>query len=1222
MAFKGDLANITLFDVFQTLNTNRQTGVLVLRRDGVMKKIQFSPEGVRIFFTRSARPLRLGEIFVRRGRVTRQDVEILLMQQKQEYRPIGQMLVESGKVSEEELHQTLRYHAEDEVYEVFGWDRGSFAFFDRDAEEGHNSNTPLSEVVLDAGGICLEAARRLDEIERLREIVPNDWEFYVRCDNATIDLGAISPEVAALFDALEEPGSVDGLRDIVSSTLFQVLRSLTALCELNVVRPLGTEELVEHARESRAAGRYERAARLLERAHERDPSDAAVLEECVGVLERIEEPEGLAERLAQLGAIRAAAGEHERALEHLEQSLHHDPGYVAAMLTQRDCFAALDDSERAAEATMRIARTYADQQDLKRAVDTCRDGLVVSPGSVPLRFHYAQLLARTDGATVAQSELRDIIDSARAPKAGGRTRRSRELLIACHTLLLRIDPSDEEAQTGLRELENQSSENRRRRRITVRVGIGAAALMLVLAVGVSLMPPSPDDMMEEAMAMRTAGNASGMQELLTRITVEHPDSKAATAAHGILNSVDDGAKQKAAEARALREASTREEYADLLKRLQSQLAEGALGEAVSELAYFLRRLSEKPAAFLRKELGPTIQIEVEQFIERAEREFGDDRGFVSTCERQMMQGDGTLLRNLGETEERLALVRGRNWPELSKQLTGKLKEALATGLVKGSKKQIEKYCKSMATAGSAMSGLDTLYFRVRSQHLKEQIRSAVKDARTEGRTLLGKCEFEGAIRYYRTAYERADSAAREQPRKHFKDLNNWIADRGLLEDLQKSIDEVQLVVSGLEELDQLIEQGREDTGFRLLRNLVNEHRLVQFERRYKMPYRVTSEPSGAKVIVDGRQVGVTPCAVEFDIAEGIDVRIEAPGFVPTEARLDITNPELDGLLTATLQKIGLWEHSLRGSPETRPVLHDGLVLVPTNEASLRALRVSDGKQMWEAESKLLERIKAAPLAFDGHALFVTTSGRLFRVRLSDGAIVGRLELPGEVHHDGVVVDGTAYFATRSRKLVAVRKGRTVYATDLAFVPVTGLLVHGQNVIVGTTDGELLVHSRKTGKEVRRLAAPDRSSFFGGIAALGDLVVAAAEDGYLHAFNPATGKHAWRYRMPVQLAASPLVDENFLYLPMRNGFVQAVTHAGKPGQRLDFRNSMACSPVFSDGFLYLAAANRLIAYDHKGKRRWWEVTFEDEMPLHLVVGESIIVAVTDGGSVLAYPADKR
>ena len=161
MAFKGDLTNISLFDVFQTLNSNRQTGVLVLQQQGVTKKIFISPEGVRIFFSRSARPLRLGEIFVNRGRLSPQDVEILLMQQKQDYRPIGELLVESGKVTEQEMEQTLRYHAEDEIYEIFGWDSGTFSFFDGQTDVD-SANTPLSDILIDPGGLCLEEARRLD----------------------------------------------------------------------------------------------------------------------------------------------------------------------------------------------------------------------------------------------------------------------------------------------------------------------------------------------------------------------------------------------------------------------------------------------------------------------------------------------------------------------------------------------------------------------------------------------------------------------------------------------------------------------------------------------------------------------------------------------------------------------------------------------------------------------------------------------------------------------------------------------------------------------------------------------------------------------------------------------------------------------------------------------------------------------------------------------------
>ena len=143
MAFKGDLTNISLFDVFQTLSQNKQTGVLVLTKEGATKKVHISPEGVRIFFTKSFRPLRLGEIFVRRGRITSQDVEILLLEQKKQYRPMGELLVESGKVTEEEVADILRYHAEDEIFEVFGWNSGNFAFYD--GQDVGDPATPLSD---------------------------------------------------------------------------------------------------------------------------------------------------------------------------------------------------------------------------------------------------------------------------------------------------------------------------------------------------------------------------------------------------------------------------------------------------------------------------------------------------------------------------------------------------------------------------------------------------------------------------------------------------------------------------------------------------------------------------------------------------------------------------------------------------------------------------------------------------------------------------------------------------------------------------------------------------------------------------------------------------------------------------------------------------------------------------------------------------------------------
>ena len=238
MAFKGDLKNISLFDVFQTLNQNKQTGVLVLQRDVVTKKIYISPDGVQIFYTRSFRPLRLGEIFTYRGIITQQDVEILLLEQKKDYRPIGQLLVESGKVTQAEVDRVLRYHAEDEIFEVFGWEQGTFAFYD--GQEASDNTTPLSEVIMDPAGLCLEAARRLDEMERLRVIIPSNDEFFCQADDLQPDREKNHVLVLAVYDTVAEPNSVDDLRDLVGLWLYDVLHAIAQLVEGVQLGGLGT----------------------------------------------------------------------------------------------------------------------------------------------------------------------------------------------------------------------------------------------------------------------------------------------------------------------------------------------------------------------------------------------------------------------------------------------------------------------------------------------------------------------------------------------------------------------------------------------------------------------------------------------------------------------------------------------------------------------------------------------------------------------------------------------------------------------------------------------------------------------------------------------------------------------------------------------------------------------------------------------------------------------
>ena len=52
MALGGDLRNINLADLFQTLTMNRQEGTLLVRNEAKEKRILFTPRGVSLASTR------------------------------------------------------------------------------------------------------------------------------------------------------------------------------------------------------------------------------------------------------------------------------------------------------------------------------------------------------------------------------------------------------------------------------------------------------------------------------------------------------------------------------------------------------------------------------------------------------------------------------------------------------------------------------------------------------------------------------------------------------------------------------------------------------------------------------------------------------------------------------------------------------------------------------------------------------------------------------------------------------------------------------------------------------------------------------------------------------------------------------------------------------------------------------------------------------------------
>ncbi len=1225
MAFKGDLKNISLFDVFQTLNTNNQTGVLVLQREGVTKKVHISPAGVRVFFSRSFRPLRLGEIFVRRGLITSQDVEILLLQQKQEYKPMGELLVLSGKVPREAIDQVLRYQAEDEIYEIFAWDSGTFAFFDG-ASAGEHANNPLSEVLLDSSGLCLEAARRLDEMERLRKVIPSNGEYFAQTEGLEPDRAANSAAVCAVYDALATPNSVDDLRDLVGLSLFDILRTLVCLLEGGLIRPLDSAELLAAATEARDQGRHERAAQLYEKAHRREPKNRAVLEECVRAVQRLGEPPRLAHHLANLGRLCVEEGDAEKAVEHLEQSLRHQSDNYDALFALRDAFMGQGQPDSAAETSLRIARAYSENGDLEQAIGACRSGLEIVPDSVALRYYLGQILMRVDRPEEAREELLTLVRETETNKKVMRSKKAHELLTGCFRLLLKINPQDEEAHQGLRNLDRLLLSTKRRRTLAVRGALAAALLALAAGVGVAFRGASPEQLFAAVVRAEQARDETAMQEAIDRLVGSHPDSEEATRAMRMRRALDQTRQQREQEQKR-REESLRAEFAEQWEGARSALAEGPPLEAIGQVDAFLERLRKPEAAFLRASMQPHVEYGLLTFLDRIASRFDADRGEVAVTEQKLKANFDRGAAMLLELENRLSGVRRWSWPTLLPNLIAKLDEIGASPAIGRAQEGIAEFRRRIEGSLSAFDNLDALFFTVRKERLRAEIGDTCDAARERGRQHQSNCEFVEARALYEAAYRKADSATDEEPRPYFRDLLQWIDQRRFREDMKERRDDMDRIVRQLALFESERREGREDAAFRIMRDLRREFRVVQFERKYRFPYRIDSTPRGAEVTLDGKVVGTTPVAVELDMSpQPVFVRISKPGFESAEVRLEPLDFNLTGLVEASLPKRTLWEKEISGGTEAPAVIHGGLALVATSNASLLAFRLEDGSVAWEAATKDLERIKVAPVVCGDYACFVTGAGRLYRVHLKDGKPAGRTDLPGQVLFD-LAVDGARLFvATRERHLICLEGRETVWQKPLAATPSTRVLLARGRLFVGTAEGSILVHDAKSGEPIAVMASPSGSSFFGGLEACGPLVLAGAEDGALYAFDGEKGTYRWRFHTPgpvtTQAVATP--DGKSIYLATRAGLVSVLSEEGlERDDAFELPGVAPDAPVLANGFLYAIGANRLSAFDTHELKPWWDFTFpKDEAPVRITSGDGRLAIVTSRHRLVLFTLDRR
>jgi len=158
---------MALADILQWVSQGRKTGTLHITRGAVEKRVSFMGGSIHSSWSNDPRES-LGQFLVRERLITEEQLFRTLLRQETEGRPLGALLVEHGPLSDADLLRMLEHKAEETIYDLFHWNEGHFEF--KDGELRRDVPFPVN---LDVTSVIMEGVRRIDEWERMREIIPS-----------------------------------------------------------------------------------------------------------------------------------------------------------------------------------------------------------------------------------------------------------------------------------------------------------------------------------------------------------------------------------------------------------------------------------------------------------------------------------------------------------------------------------------------------------------------------------------------------------------------------------------------------------------------------------------------------------------------------------------------------------------------------------------------------------------------------------------------------------------------------------------------------------------------------------------------------------------------------------------------------------------------------------------------------------------------------------------
>ncbi|HRQ37430.1 MAG TPA: DUF4388 domain-containing protein [Chloroflexota bacterium] len=169
MALKGNLRDFSTTQLLNLINLARKTGTLTIQHSGESAHMSFR-EGKLIYaYMGDNDNNHLAMILQHSGKLSAEQAQIIQAHAEgKSDKQLGHLLITAGRVTQNDIIQSVRQNVLDIVYRLFTWVEGIFRF------EANKLPSPGHITIpIDLESVIMEGSRRLKEWEVLQEELPD-----------------------------------------------------------------------------------------------------------------------------------------------------------------------------------------------------------------------------------------------------------------------------------------------------------------------------------------------------------------------------------------------------------------------------------------------------------------------------------------------------------------------------------------------------------------------------------------------------------------------------------------------------------------------------------------------------------------------------------------------------------------------------------------------------------------------------------------------------------------------------------------------------------------------------------------------------------------------------------------------------------------------------------------------------------------------------------------